>query len=177
LVLSGVGEPEVLPALQQVFNSEKHQPALFTTLCTVALFAADRDRGRPAVARIRVAGHPPPLLPRPVPRALAHRVGPPLGVLDDPEWPAVQTELPPGWALMLYSDGLIEGGADGYLGAEPDDLLWDDGLLALLGEHREDPLAELPGRLVERAEQLNGGPLLDDVAILLLTESATEPPR
>ncbi|HEY1974413.1 MAG TPA: response regulator, partial [Pseudonocardia sp.] len=64
LVLSGVGEPEVLPALQQVFNSEKHQPAMFTTLCTVALFPGGESGGRgPATARVRVAGHPPPLLP------------------------------------------------------------------------------------------------------------------
>jgi serine phosphatase RsbU (regulator of sigma subunit) len=174
LVLSGVGEPEVLPALQQVLNSEKHAPALFTTVCTVALYAERGDPPGAVRARVRVAGHPPPLLPRPEPAELAHRLGPPLGVLSDAEWPAVETVLAPGWTLMLYTDGLIEGTAAGFDGAQPGDLLWNTGLLTLLTQHRADPLAELPGRLVERAEQLNGGALVDDVAILLLS-SRPEP--
>jgi serine phosphatase RsbU (regulator of sigma subunit) len=71
--------------------------------------------------------------------------------------------LPRGWALLLYTDGLIEA-------REPatGDFLWIDGLLELLVADRSAPYAELPARLVERAEAYNGGPLLDDVAILLL---------
>jgi hypothetical protein len=70
---------------------------------------------------------------------------------------------------MLYSDGLIEGFSGGYAGADELDRLWNTGLLTLLGEHRDAALAGLPTRLVERAEELNGGPLVDDVAILLLS--------
>jgi hypothetical protein len=70
---------------------------------------------------------------------------------------------------MIYTDGLIEGSAAGFDEDDPDGLLWNTGLLRLLAEHRYEPLAQLPGRLVERAEELNGGPLLDDVAILLLS--------
>lgn len=169
LVLSGVGEPEVLPALQQVLNSERHAPALFTTVCTVALFHEDGDPPGSVRVRVRVAGHPPVLLVRPDAGELEHRLGPPLGVLDDAKWPSVETTLPVGWTLMLYSDGLIEGSASGYGGAPPGELLWSDGLLGLLREHRVEPLDQLPGRLVERAEQLNGGALVDDVAILLLS--------
>jgi serine phosphatase RsbU (regulator of sigma subunit) len=168
LVLSGVGEPEVLPALQQVFNSEKHATALFTTLCTVALFPDEQVPGASRV-RVRLAGHPPPMLARPNPAQLPHRLGPPLGVLDEPRWPAQECTLPRGWALMLYSDGLIEGGAPGSRGRSTGELLWTDGLLQLLDEHHAEPLAELPGRLVERAERINGGALVDDVAILLLS--------
>ena len=69
----------------------------------------------------------------------------------------------PSWALLLYTDGLIEA-------REPasGDFLWIDGLLELLSADRDTVHAELPARLVERAEAYNGGPLLDDVAILLL---------
>jgi serine phosphatase RsbU (regulator of sigma subunit) len=169
LVLSGVGEPEVLPGLQQVLNTEKPRPGMFTTLCTVALYP-DPESGN-TLARLRVAGHPPPMLARPEPRTLPHTIGPPLGVLDDASWPSVETALPPDWVLMLYSDGLIEGKANGFGGAEPGELLWDTGLLVLLTEHRNDPLPDLAGRLVERAETMNGGPLVDDVAILLLTHT------
>ncbi|WP_037078128.1 PP2C family protein-serine/threonine phosphatase [Pseudonocardia spinosispora] len=174
LVLSGVGEPEVLPALQMVFNSEKHTSALFTTVCTVALFGEDTGEEEGAVlgrtqARLRVAGHPPPVLRAPGPVELDYRLGPPLGVLPDAEWPAVTSELPDGWELMMYSDGLIEGHSGGFGDTDPGDRLWTDGLLSLLERHRDSDLASLAGRLVEHAEELNGGPLVDDVAILLLT--------
>jgi len=166
LVLSGVGEPEVLPALQQVLNSERHEPALFTTVCTMALYESDRT----VLVRARVAGHPPPIMLHPDLAELPHLVGPPLGVLADPEWPAVTTALPPGWALMLYSDGLIEG----WSGPDRLDRLWNTGLLALLEEHRDTALSALPGRLVEQAVRLNGGPLGDDVAILLLRDGGPD---
>jgi serine phosphatase RsbU (regulator of sigma subunit) len=166
LVLSGVGEPEVLPALQQVLNSERHATALFTTVCTMALFQTDRQ----VRVRLRVAGHPPPIMLRPDLAELPHQVGPPLGVLVDPEWPAVTTALPPGWALLLYTDGLIEG----WSGPDQLDRLWNNGLLALLEEHRDTDLSALPGQLVEQAVDLNGGPLRDDVAILLLSDGGPD---
>ena len=166
LVLSGVGEPEVLPALQQVLNSERHDKSLFTTLCTMALFETDGQ----VQVRARIAGHPPPIMLRPDLAELPHEVGPPLGVLADPEWPAVTTSLPPDWALMLYTDGLIEG----WSGPDQLDRLWNDGLLALLEEHRETELSALPGRLIEQAVDLNGGPLGDDVAILLLRDGGPD---
>ena len=162
LVLSGVGEPEVLGALQQVLNSERHAPALFTTVCTIALH--EEDSG--VLARVRVAGHPPPIMLRPELGELPYELGPPLGVLPDPDWPLVTTALPADWALMIYSDGLIEG----FNGPERSDRLWNTGLLELLGEHGGTELANLPRQLAEQAVDLNGGPLGDDVAILLLSE-------
>lgn len=78
-----------------------------------------------------------------------------------------EVALEPGWAMLLHTDGLIEG-----RGADPDELLWTEGLIDVLAAERERDLARLPERLVERAEQLNGGALLDDVAILLLSHDA-----
>jgi hypothetical protein len=42
----------------------------------------------------------------------------------------------------------------------------------MLVEERGTDVAELPARLVERAVGHNGGPLVDDVAILLLSADA-----
>jgi hypothetical protein len=39
----------------------------------------------------------------------------------------------------------------------------------MLAQERETDLERLPARLVERAQGLNGGPLADDVAILILS--------
>jgi CheY-like chemotaxis protein len=162
LVLSGVGEPDVLPALEQVLISERHTHTLFTTVCTIALA---RD-GTEVTAGVRLAGHPPPVLVRPEVRELSHLVRPPLGALPEAEWPLATSTLPPGWAVMLYTDGLIEG----WNGPDRRDRLWNSGLLRLLAEYADTELAELPTRLAERVVELNGGPLGDDVALLLLSE-------
>lgn len=159
LVLAGVPEPAVLPALQQVLVSERHDPSLFTTACT-AVITGDG-------ASFRLAGHPVPVLlaPDPVLVPVPTPVGLPLGVSADAAWTSTRTALPPGWALLFYTDGLIEG-----VGPRPPERLWDTGLLSLLRDAREVAADDLPGWLVERAEELNDGPLPDDVAILLLSD-------
>lgn len=160
LVLAGVDEALLLPKLQQVLVSERHDSTLFTTVSTVAINAgATRD-----TATVRLAGHPPPVSLRPEPRGVAAPVGLPLGVDGSAAWEPVHVELAPNWALMLYTDGLIEG-----RGPVPGELLWEEGLLAVLGEERDVGLDALPARLVERAEHYHGGPLVDDVAILVLS--------
>lgn len=164
LVLAGVDEQELLPKLQQVLVSERHERSLFTTVSTVAITRGARGAG----ALVRIAGHPPPVSLRPGPRRVAPPVGLPLGVAADARWEPAAVELPPDWALLLYTDGLIEGH-----GRHADELLWEEGLLDVLEQERGICLDDLPVRLVERAEAINGGPLMDDVAILLLTGAAT----
>ena len=79
LVLAGVPDDEVLPALEQVLMSERRLQEIFATVATVRLdLAANR-------ATVRLAGHPPPLLlaggkvaPGPGPwRSAARRTTPP----------------------------------------------------------------------------------------------------
>jgi serine phosphatase RsbU (regulator of sigma subunit) len=154
LVLAGVAEERVLPELQRLLVSERHDPRLFTTACTITITGEH--------ATVRLAGHPPPVALWSS-TMLTPPVGLPLGVGPVEGWPPLPVRLPRGWALLLYTDGLIEA-------REPatGDFLWIDGLLDLLVADRAAPYAELPARLVERAEAYNGGPLLDDVAILLL---------
>src|SRR5262249_54827834 len=149
-------------ALQQGLISERHAPALFTTVRTIALFDEE------ARVRIRVAGHPPPIMVRRDVSEAPHKVGPPLGVLADAQWRGGTRGLHPRRAVMLFRDGLGEGRAGGYGGGDEHDPLWNTGLLGLLREYRSTELTALPARLAELAEGLNGGPLSDDVAILLL---------
>ena len=165
LVLAGLDEPHLLPKLQQVLVSERHDRALFTTVCTVAL-RGDPERGFEAL--VRLAGHPPPVSLLPIAQPINPPAGLPLGVEPVANWDALTVPLPADWALMLYTDGLIEG-----RGPVPGEPLWEEGLLDLLDEEQETDLDRLPVRLVERAQEFNGGALSDDVAILLLSVGTT----
>jgi serine phosphatase RsbU (regulator of sigma subunit) len=159
LVLGGRGADDVLPTMQVVHEVERHFAWMFTTLCMLTI-APDRHS-----VRIRLAGHPPPLLivGRETEPLEVATIGPPLGVVDDAEWVAAEHPLPDDWALLLYTDGLIEG-RTGVGSAR----LGGEGLEAMVRGELENGSSGLATKLVERAEELNGGPLLDDVAALLV---------
>jgi serine phosphatase RsbU (regulator of sigma subunit) len=97
---------------------------------------------------------------------VAARTGIVLGVRPTPT-PATDVEFSgDDWSLLMYTDGLIEGHTG--VGNERLDV---PGLCAVLDEPaaKSMPLAALPAWLVGRAEQANGGPLADDVAMLLIS--------
>jgi serine phosphatase RsbU (regulator of sigma subunit) len=162
LVLGGREADELLPTVQRVHVHERHFTWMFTTLC-MATIAPDRRS-----VSIRLAGHPPPLLISDggIEALSPPHVEPPLGVVDDIRWDAHEHELPERWSLLLYTDGLIEGRTGvgtGRLGGE--------GLEAMVRGELDARGNGAPGLvtgLVERAEELNGGPMLDDVAALLV---------
>jgi serine phosphatase RsbU (regulator of sigma subunit) len=168
LVLAGTPADEILPLLQDVLHAERHDTGVFTTLAAVTL-AADR-----ASLIVRSAGHPLPLLLArgSAPRPLAKRPsGPPLGIVDDMRWAPATVELPAGWGLLLYTDGAIEG----RLG-RGSERLGEAGLIDIVAEARErhpDDPGAVVRTVVEAAEQLNEGPLLDDTAVVMLTSDAT----
>jgi serine phosphatase RsbU (regulator of sigma subunit) len=161
LVLAGVPDDAVLPALEQVLVSERRNDELFAT---VAMVTVDLPAGR---ATVRLAGHPPPLLltaggatPCEIDPGLV------LGVLPGTACPPSEVTLPgTDWAFLIYTDGLIEG-----LGGGERDRLGVDGLCAMLLGYRESVPTphELPRWLVGQAELRNGEPLADDVAMLLI---------
>ena len=161
LVLAGVPDDQILSSLEQVLMSERRAREVFATVASVVL---DLSHNR---AVVRLAGHPPPVLlaaGRPAP--VDARTGIVLGVRPKPT-PATEVEFSgDDWSLLMYTDGLIEGHVDG--GNERLDV---DGLCGLLDDEaaRGVPLPALPAWLVGRAEQANGGPLADDVAMLLIS--------
>jgi serine phosphatase RsbU (regulator of sigma subunit) len=162
LVIAGVPEDQVLPSLEKVLMSERRAREVFVT---VAAAVIDLPANR---ATVRLAGHPPPvLLSGGRAHPVAARTGIVLGVRPTPT-PATDLELSGNdWSLLMYTDGLIEGHTRGA-GSERLDV---DGLCHLLDEPaaREVPLSGLPPWLVARADQDNGGPLTDDVAMLLIS--------
>jgi serine phosphatase RsbU (regulator of sigma subunit) len=168
LVLAGVPEDHVLDALEQVLVSERRSDELFATVATVLVNMVD------GTARIRLAGHPPPILLT-ADRAVPCDVQPGLvlGVMPGIDRPATDVTLGPSdWSLLLYTDGLIEGGAgpDAVAGER----LGVEGLCRVL----ESPLRalprDLPAWLAVQAESHNGGPVSDDIAVLLLSPRTTD---
>jgi serine phosphatase RsbU (regulator of sigma subunit) len=161
LILAKVADDEVLPAVEQVLMSERRLREIFATVATIRLDLAGNR------ATVRLAGHPPPLLlaggqvgPVPAPGGLLLGVQPRRPTAFDVDLPAED------WSLLMYTDGLIEGRVGGG-----DERLDVPGLAGLVADrnNRGLPLPELPGWLVGRAEELNGGPLSDDVAMLLVS--------
>jgi serine phosphatase RsbU (regulator of sigma subunit) len=159
LVLAGQADDQVLNTLQELLIHERHREGIFTTLC-MATIAPDQ-----ASAAVYLAGHPSPILldaagPRPLPR---DRAGLPLGVLTEAKWSALELPLPPGWSLLLYTDGLIEG----RTGVGPD-RLDTDGLVDVIARiGRRDLVSEL----VAAVERTTVGELDDDLALVLLEDS------
>ncbi|MEX5632952.1 PP2C family protein-serine/threonine phosphatase [Parafrankia sp. FMc2] len=159
LVLAGVPDPARLGFLQQVLVSEREHDEIFATVCELAI-APDRRS-----LRMVLAGHPPPALLSPSTMALrGDVVGPALGILDDVVSDEVTVELGENWALLLATDGLLEG-RDGP-GGEP--LGWE-GVLPEVADLWPDCGPDgLLDALIDRVEERNGGPLTDDVALLLV---------
>jgi serine phosphatase RsbU (regulator of sigma subunit) len=159
LVLAGQADDQVLSTLQELLIHERHRPGIFTTLC-MATIAPDQSS-----AAVYLAGHPSPVLidaagPRPLPR---DRAGLPLGVLTEAKWSALELPLPPGWSLLLYTDGLIEGRTG--VGSER---LNVEGLVDLMTRCHRDGLV---GELVAAVERTVVGELDDDLAVVLLQDS------
>ncbi|MGK4581559.1 PP2C family protein-serine/threonine phosphatase [Kitasatospora sp. HPMI-4] len=193
LVFAGLTGEALLSTLQHVLEHERRSDEIFATLCMLVLSpkappstgpavstsqavpagpAASTGPGKAEHALLYLAGHPAPLLLRTDGRPVllpADQAGPALGLVpcDDGQavWPAQELELHPGWRLLLYTDGLVEG----RVGAGSR-RLGQDGLVELIGDHQSAGLTR--GRLVDSAiaevEELNGGALADDVAVLLL---------
>jgi serine phosphatase RsbU (regulator of sigma subunit) len=162
LTLAAVPEEAVLAAVEQVLVSERHAEEIFATLGTV-----DVDLGAGAIS-VRSCGHPPPLLITGR-RAVAVSGTPAmvLGVVPGRAHPSTTVALPAAdWAVLVYTDGLIEGRTgDSRLGVE--------GLCQLVADYPADaPMSGIPDWLISEAEERNGEPLADDVAMLLLTKVA-----
>jgi serine phosphatase RsbU (regulator of sigma subunit) len=169
MVLAGRPMAEVLSAVQQVLEHERHEDRLFVTLCMVSV-APDRTH-----ARLHLAGHPPPLLLAPggVTELRAPASAPP-GIAHVEDWPVTEVALGDSWTLLMYTDGLIEG----RIGTGPE-RLGGDGLTEIIdkylhavrsrGEQERKPRDErLLDALVDRVRDLNGGDLDDDLAVLAL---------
>lgn len=166
LTLAGHCPGEVLAGMQEMLAHERHAPDMFATLC-VLVAAPDRSRGE-----IFLAGHPPPVLADEAGVRLidAALVSPPLGFADPDGWAGNPVAFAGDWALLLYTDGLIEGRIG--RGAER---LGPERLVGMLERQRLDEVARNGGdagplldELVAEVETLHGGELTDDLAMVLV---------
>ncbi len=127
LVLAGADGPVALGALQTLLLAEHPGPEVFATLCDVEVAAGGR------VATVARAGHQPPLLvTERAATPLQAAGGPPLGVVEGAAFPPTRIALPPVWALLCYTDGLVE---NLVRGEGPGERLGDDGLARLVTDH------------------------------------------
>jgi serine phosphatase RsbU (regulator of sigma subunit) len=160
LTLAGVGEDQLLATLERILTSERRAEEIFATMATVTVDSAA------GTCRVRTTGHPPPVLitsdgARPL--TLAQSIV--LGLLPGAASNATEITLPDRpWGILAYTDGLIEA-RDGS------EWLGTNGLCQLIDSYMGSGTDSdgLPEWLVAEAERRNGGPLADDVAMLLLT--------
>jgi hypothetical protein len=103
LVLSGASPSRIVHGLRAIVTRERHDEDTFATACLAWI---DPRVGEVALLN---AGHPPPLILDGRVAQLAHPPIPPLGTVDAPVGEPGRFDLPEDWALVFYTDGLIEG--------------------------------------------------------------------
>jgi serine phosphatase RsbU (regulator of sigma subunit) len=160
LVLAGLPTGDVLRGVEQVLLAERNDDERFATVAMVSLHPGLSQ------AEVVLCGHPRPLLIHGGEVAEVNVATiPMLSALSGPISP-VRVDLGGDWGLLLFTDGLIEGrrtpGASERFGV--DELTRR--LAALIAQGV--PRADLAPTLLAEAEACNGGPLIDDVAVLLV---------
>ncbi len=160
LTLAGVAEHDLLRTLERILVSERRAEEIFVTLATVTVDVAA------GTARVRTAGHPPPIMISPDgARPLDVKPSVVLGLLPGAANAANEFALPAGrWDILVYTDGLIEA-RDG------DEWIGTDGVCRMIDAYLSaDGVPDgLARHLATEAERSNGGPLADDIAMLLLS--------
>ncbi len=176
LVLAGVADERVLAILEDILVRERRSEEVFATVCQVVVSPARDEVG------LWLAGHPVPILLEPAPRPLAQEeiAGPPLGVMPGLGWERIRDTLPSRWALALHSDGLIEGfatppGNESGV-ADSRQRLGISGLLDIVRHAQPDSRddSQLLDVVIAEAERRNGGPMADDLAVLLVRHRPEE---
>jgi serine phosphatase RsbU (regulator of sigma subunit) len=159
VVLAQLDADAVLPAVQLLLTRERHDEEVFASVCMIVI-----EPGA-TTAKVFLAGHPAPLLTRAgTVGELTVESGVALGILDDATWTGVEVELGNSWSLLCFTDGLIEGfdGAPARLG--------EQGLIEFVeaagGADLDGDVDLLLDTVIDGVTDRNGGPLVDDLAIV-----------
>src|SRR3954451_13116302 len=111
-------------------------------------------------------GHPEPRLVRPDGAVQALECGGlALGILAQQEYEQVRAELPPGGAVVLYTDGVIESRRDRELFGTPR-------LDEVLAANASRPAQEMADAVLAACRGFAGGDLPDDCAIVVIQRRA-----
>jgi serine phosphatase RsbU (regulator of sigma subunit) len=165
-VLAEQSVDTTLSALERLLLVERADDARFTafaTMCDIEI-AADLE-----TAQIRLAGHPGPLLydGRTVTEMTITRRNPPLGAFEaSTTWASNTIAFGHEWTILGFTDGIVEGRV-----GDGDERLETEGLarLARLAFEKAETLEAVVDDLVAGAEEANGAPLTDDVALVALS--------
>ncbi|MEU6384212.1 fused response regulator/phosphatase [Streptomyces bauhiniae] len=159
LVLSGITGVEQVARLEEILVAERARDEVFATLVSLSAVPGEH---RATVVR---AGHHGLLLRG------AREVdwvevpgGPALGLIPGgARWPTAELLVPPGFSVVLFTDGLFEG----HVSRGPQ-RLGEEGLLELAREAAGLAPDEFVDRLIGEAEGLaeEQGGLADDVAVV-----------
>jgi serine phosphatase RsbU (regulator of sigma subunit) len=153
--LRAAAHAETSPAgMLGALNEAMEEGGLF---CTVALGRLHEGR-----LTLSLGGHPPAYVLRADGTVEeAGRYGTVMGSVDDALVHDVEVPLGPGDTVLLYTDGVIEGGsAQGALG--------EDGLQELLRSLTGEPVQAIVDRVVDEAVRVQNGVPRDDIALLAL---------
>jgi serine phosphatase RsbU (regulator of sigma subunit) len=164
LVLAGQTPERTLWALERVLEVERVNVEIFATVCDMEIAPDLRQ------ANLRLGGHPGPLLfdGLSVVEAPVSVRRPALGLDGEAPWSANRLDLGDEWTLAAFTDGIVEG-RSGQAGGR----LETTGLIDLAERAFEEStgLEKVGQLLLAGAEEANGGPLQDDVALILLSTS------
>ncbi|WP_156616868.1 PP2C family protein-serine/threonine phosphatase [Mycobacterium sp. 852014-52144_SCH5372336] len=164
LTFAGLRGNERMRQLERILSTERPGSSIFATVLSVAMSTDNLS------FNVVSAGHPGMLLHGDnTVEWLEPKVGPALG-LYGLEWPLNLFELPPGYGLVLLTDGLFEGRS-----GRGTERLGEAGLLEVARGY-----AHLPGREfvtaliddVERRAQSVGG-ISDDIAVVRVERTIT----
>lgn len=161
-VMAGARGQDLLDLLEKILVAERSGPEIFATLISVTRRPGD---GHIAVQR---AGHPGFLVRSSEGvRLEAVAGGPALGIMPDwdSDWPVTEIPVEPSGAVMLFTDGLIEGRT-----GPGSERLDEQGLLDIARRHTHLPADPFVDALIHTAQSLaaDWGGLADDVAVLHL---------
>jgi serine phosphatase RsbU (regulator of sigma subunit) len=142
-------------------NDAMRRQDLDGRFCTIACVHLDTSRPEIRVA-IACGGHPPALLRRT--DGAVEELGTPgtlLGLVPDPQLADQHSELRPGDALVLFTDGITEARA-------PERVLSPEDLRRALSAMPGDSSQGIVERLTALAMGTDGTPPRDDIAVLAL---------
>lgn len=154
------GPSAVLRVLHESISAEQAE----MRFCTAALLRVSQPANGTGAARLTVSlgGHPPPLALRR--DGDVEAVGVPgslLGAFPDPALSDAGTELAPGEALVLYTDGILDARDRG----RGDERAWLAAQAASTAGGSPEEIAE---KLTRAAVKRHGGEPRDDIAVIVL---------
>jgi PAS domain S-box-containing protein len=145
-------------AIHEQIDESKFITAIYGTL--------DTSTGRVELA---CAGHPTPLFLRNGQCIREHvESRPPLGVVPGQLYEQFTCVLEPGEIILLFSDGLLDArGEHGFLA--------ESGVCAIVERVGDVPPATMVENLIESAEEYAGGRINDDVTIVAIRYTGSQP--